>query len=138
MQDVFLRVWQHLEELTDMPDDRQRAWIFTVARNLSVDVRRHLRIQAGAMEALVHEPARAPRSASATVIAAERAAIVGEAIRLLPEQQRVTLTMAAASGLTSSEIGAALGVPAGTVRYRLSLARRALSLVLDRYDYPAE
>jgi RNA polymerase sigma-70 factor (ECF subfamily) len=46
--------------------------------------------------------------------------------------------MAAASGLTSSEIGAALGVPAGTVRYRLSLARRALSLVLDRYDYPAE
>jgi RNA polymerase sigma-70 factor (ECF subfamily) len=25
MQDVFLRVWQHLEKLTDMPDDRQRA-----------------------------------------------------------------------------------------------------------------
>jgi RNA polymerase sigma-70 factor (ECF subfamily) len=41
MQDVFLRAWQHLEKLTDMPEDRQRAWIFTVARNLSVDAHRH-------------------------------------------------------------------------------------------------
>ncbi len=37
MQDVFLRVWQHLDQLADMPEDGQRAWIFTVARNLSVD-----------------------------------------------------------------------------------------------------
>ena len=142
MQDVFLRVWQHLEKLADMPDDRQRAWIFTVARNLSVDAHRHQRTQTGAEQALAHEPARPPPSASTAastvVIAAERVAVVGEAIRRLPEPQRVTLAMAAAGGMTSAELAAALGVPAGTVRYRLSLARRAVAEALDRYDDPTE
>jgi RNA polymerase sigma-70 factor (ECF subfamily) len=42
--------------------------------------------------------------------------------------------MAAAGELNSGEIGVALGVPAGTVRYRLSLARRTLAEALGDYD----
>jgi len=138
MQEVFLRVWQHLGTLADLPDDGPRAWIFTVARNLSVDAHRHQQTRCGAQQALAREPAGLPQPASAAVIAAERVAVVGEAIRRLPEPQRVTLTMAAVGGMTSAEMAAALGVPAGTVRYRLSLARRAVAEVLHRYDDPAE
>jgi RNA polymerase sigma-70 factor (ECF subfamily) len=138
MQDVFLRVWQHLEKVTDMPDDGQRAWIFTVARNLSVDAHRHRHTQAGVAQTLAHEPASPQQPASTAVIAGERIAVVGEAIRRLPEPQRVTLTMASAGGMTSADLAAALGVPAGTVRYRLSLARRAVAEALDRYDHPRE
>jgi RNA polymerase sigma-70 factor (ECF subfamily) len=140
MQDVFLRVWQHLDKLTDMPEDGQRAWIFTVARNLSVDARRHARTQEGTELALAREPSRQPepQPASAAVIAAERVSVVGEAIRRLPEDHRVALAMAAAGTMTSAEIAAVLGVPAGTVRYRLSLARRALAEALEHYDYLAE
>lgn len=138
MQEVFLRVWQHLDKLRNMPDDRRRAWIFTVARNLSVDAHRHQHTQAGAEQAVTREPAPAPQQASTAVIAAERAAVVARAIRHLPESQRVTLTMAAASQMTSTELARVLGVPAGTVRYRLSLARRAVAEALDRYDDPAE
>jgi len=138
MQDVFLRVWQHLEKVTDMPDDRQRAWIFTVARNLSVDAHRHQQTRAGSEQALARGVGQPQQSASAAVIAAERVAVVGEAIRRLPEPQRVVLSMAAAGGMTSGELAAALGVPAGTVRYRLSLARRAVAGALDRYDDPRE
>jgi RNA polymerase sigma-70 factor (ECF subfamily) len=87
---------------------------------------------------VAHEPARPPPPASTAVVAAERVAVVGEAIRRLPEPQRVTLVMAAAGGMTSAELAAALGVPAGTVRYRLSLARRAVAEALDRYDDPTE
>jgi len=138
MQDVFLRVWRRLDKLTGLPADRQRAWIFTVARNLSVDAHRHERTQAGVEQVLASEPARPEPSASTKVIAAERVAVVGEAIRQLPEPQRVALTMAAAGGMTSAELADALGVPAGTVRYRLSLARRAVAEALDRYDEAAE
>jgi RNA polymerase sigma-70 factor (ECF subfamily) len=138
MQDVFLRVWQHLDELAGMPEDRRRAWIFTVARNLSVDAYRLQHTRAAAEQALAHEPARPPPPVSAAVLAAERVAVVGEAIRRLPEQQRVTLALAAAGELTSAEIAAALGVPAGTVRYRLSLARRSLAEALGHYDEPEE
>ncbi|HET7013383.1 MAG TPA: sigma-70 family RNA polymerase sigma factor [Streptosporangiaceae bacterium] len=138
MQDVFLRAWRHLDELTALPEDRQRAWIFTVARNLSVDAHRRESTRVGTEQVLAREPTDSQRSASTAVIAAERVAVVGEAIRRLPESQRVTLTMAAAGGMTSAELAEALGVPAGTVRYRLSLARRAVAEALARYDDPAE
>jgi RNA polymerase sigma-70 factor, ECF subfamily len=138
MQDVFLRVWRRLEELTGLPEDRQRAWIFTVARNLSVDAHRHEQTRASTEQVLAWEPVRQQQSASTAVIAAERVAVVGEAIRRLPEPQRVVITMAAAGGMTSAELADVLGVPAGTVRYRLSLARRAVAQALARYDEPAE
>lgn len=138
MQEVFMRVWQRLGELAGKPADGQRAWIFTVARHVSIDAYRHDRSRAGAEAAQRAEPLSGPPSAATAVIAAERVAVVGEAIRRLPEQQRTTLAMATAGGLASGEIAAALGIPAGTVRYRLSLARRALAAALADYDAPQE
>jgi RNA polymerase sigma-70 factor, ECF subfamily len=136
MQEVFMRVWQRLPELAGRSVGGQRAWIFTVARNLATDTHRRERTRAGAEAALGEQPAAAPRSASTAVIEAERVTVVGEEIRQLPEQQRIPLTMAAAGGLTSAEIATALGVPAGTVRYRLSVARRTLGAALAAYDHP--
>jgi RNA polymerase sigma-70 factor, ECF subfamily len=136
MQEVFIRAWQRLPELTGRSPDGQRAWIFTVARNLSIDTSRRERTRASAERALGGQPAPAPPSVSTAVIAAERVAIVAEAIRQLPEQQRTALAMTAAGGLTSAQIAAALDVPAGTVRYRLSMARRTLAATLARYDEP--
>jgi RNA polymerase sigma-70 factor (ECF subfamily) len=135
LQETFLRVWQRLPEVLGKPADGQRAWIFTVARNLSIDAHRAQRTRAGTEQALTLErlPTAAP-PASAEVIAAERVAVLDAAINRLPEAQRTTLVMAAAGGLTSAEIAGALGVPAGTVRYRLSLARRALAATLADYD----
>lgn len=138
MQEVFLRAWRHWDSLADLPDDRQRAWLFTVARNLSVDTVRHRQTQAEIERAIAREPARTGAPASTAVLAAERAVVVAGAIAELPEQQRVTLAMAAAGGMASAEIGVALDVPAGTVRYRLSLARRVLAEALGRYDQPGQ
>lgn len=139
MQEVFLRAWRHWDALAGLPDDRQRAWLFTVARNLVVDTARQQRTRAGVERALIREPARAGTPpASTAVLAAERAAVVAGAIARLPEQQRVTLAMAAAGEMSSTEIGVALDVPAGTVRYRLSLARHALAEALGRYDHQVE
>jgi RNA polymerase sigma-70 factor, ECF subfamily len=135
MQEVFLRAWQRFDELHGRSADGQRAWLFTVARNLSVDVYRHERGKAAAEAALRREPAAVPPSAHATVVAADRVAVVGDAIAALPEHQRVTLALAT-SGLTGPEIAAALDVPAGTVRYRLWEARKTLAGALARYDRP--
>lgn len=136
MQEVFLRVWQRLPEVVGKPADGQRAWIFTVARNLSIDAHRQQRTRAGTVAALGREPPATEPPASVEVIAAERVAVLDAAINRLPEPQRTTLTLAAAGGLTSAQIAGALGVPAGTVRYRLSLARHALAAALAAYDEP--
>jgi hypothetical protein len=37
VQETFLRVWRRLSEVGPLPDGQQRAWIFTVARNLAID-----------------------------------------------------------------------------------------------------
>ena len=44
--------------------------------------------------------------------------------------------MATAGGLTSAQIGQALGASADTVRYRLSQARKQLAAALDLEDQP--
>lgn len=136
MQEVFVRTWQRLPEPVGKSSDGQRAWIFTVARNLSIDAHRHEGTRADAEEALRRQPPPGPASTTAAVIAAERVAVLRAAIDRLPEQQRTTLALTAAGGLTSTEIATALRVPAGTVRYRLSMARRTLAAVLDNYDNP--
>jgi RNA polymerase sigma-70 factor, ECF subfamily len=136
MQEVFVRAWQRLPELEGKSSDGQRAWIFTVARNLSIDAYRHEGTRANAEEALRRQPLPGPPSTATAVIAAERVAVLRAAIDRLPEQQRTALALAAAGGLTSAEIAAALRVPAGTVRYRLAMARRALAAALDNYENP--
>ncbi|MET0493530.1 MAG: RNA polymerase sigma factor [Actinoplanes sp.] len=134
MQETFLRAWRRFPELSGLSDDGQRAWIFTVARNLSIDEHRQSRTRAATTAALRAEPADVTAPASTSVLAGERMAVVAATIKRLPERQRVTLTLAAAGGLTSAEIAEALEVPAGTVRYRLSLARRTLAEALSTYD----
>jgi len=134
MQETFLRAWRRFPELSGLTGDGQRAWIFTVARNLSIDEHRQARTRNATDAVLRAGPTEVAAPASTPVIARERVAVVAATIKRLPEHQRVTLTLAAAGGLTSAEIATALGVPAGTVRYRLSLARRALAEALSTYD----
>jgi RNA polymerase sigma factor (sigma-70 family) len=52
------------------------------------------------------------------------------AIGLLPEPLRLALELHYFVGLTSSEVGRALGVPAATVRFRLMIARHRLRPLL--------
>jgi len=133
LQETFVRVWRNLATVRDFPPARQRAWIFTVARNLAVDTYRSNATKRDAAQLLATAPAvsHGPEDAA---LSAERMATLDHAIRQLPEPQRVVITMHAMSDLTSAEIGAALGIPAGTVRCRLSLARQQLAAALRDSD----
>jgi RNA polymerase sigma-70 factor (ECF subfamily) len=134
LQETFLRAWRRLQELALLPGDRQRAWIFTVARNLAIDSYRAGAARRAAEEALRRQAATGDTTVAGPYAHAElgeRLARLDAAIRELPEDQRVILSMATAGGLTSRQIGEALGEPAGTVRYRLSQARGRLAAALD-------
>jgi RNA polymerase sigma-70 factor (ECF subfamily) len=139
LQETFLRVWRRLSELAPLPDAQQRAWIFTVARNLAIDSYRVSAARQAAEAALHHQAATQPTTVPGPhqhAEFAERLAQLDAAIRHLPEEQRVILSMATAGGLTSRQIGEALGEPAGTIRYRLSQARKQLAGALDLEDEP--
>jgi RNA polymerase sigma-70 factor (ECF subfamily) len=134
LQETFLRAWRRLSEIGPLPDEQQRAWIFTVARNLAIDSYRAGAARQAAEAALRHDAATRPATVAGPHLHAElneRVAQLDAAIRRLPEDQRVILSMATAGGLTSRQIGEALGEPAGTIRYRLSQARKQLAAALD-------
>ena len=133
LQEVFLRAWRRAGAWRDLPPDRQRAWVFAVARNLVIDAHRS-RVTADATRAALERTAAAVVPAAegpeARAEVAERLALLDRAIRRLPEKLRVVLSLHVAGGLTSAEVGELLGEPAGTVRYQLSQARRRLAAAL--------
>lgn len=133
LQETFLRLWRHFSAIRSQPPERQRAWVFGVARNLVIDLHRHRKSRDSAYAALraaAETTAPASEEPAARAELAERVRLVEEAIRRLPEEQRVVVALHAMGDLTSAQMGELLGEPAGTVRYRLSLARRRLGEVL--------
>ncbi len=133
LQEVFLRAWRHVDAWCELPAERQCAWLFTVARNLVIDAHRG---RAGADAALAaieraaRTTARAVEEPEASIELRERVALLERAIQRLPERLRVVLSLHVVGELTSSQVGELLGEPAGTIRYRLSRARRQLAKTL--------
>jgi RNA polymerase sigma-70 factor (ECF subfamily) len=118
-RDLFARLATHRRIGRDGAGART-LWAVRVARNLLIDsYRRRAARQAEPLDD-APEPATPAEDRDAALD-------LEAAIARLPAEQREALALSALGGLTSAEIGEALGRPAGTVRYLLSLARKTLS-----------
>jgi RNA polymerase sigma-70 factor (ECF subfamily) len=104
-----------------------RPWLFGIATNL---LAKHRRGEARRLRALSRLGADAPEGVADRVAARVDAEMrwrrVGEAIAELPAAERDALLLHVWEGLTYDEVGAALGIPTGTVRSRLNRARQRL------------
>ena len=130
LQETFLRLWRRLDDVRDLGPDRRRAWLFTVARNLTIDLYRTRATSRARDEALARNqspPHPDDPGIPEQVALAEQLDTLHGLIAALPEEQRVVLTMSTVAGMTSERIAATLDIPAGTVRYRLHQARRSLA-----------
>lgn len=126
LQETFTRAWRHIATLTEMEESQHLYWLFSVAKNLFTDtLRRTTRWQAiaGDMVSLAKESAKRPAD---PMTAQTQLIVLDEAIARLPEQHRIVLSMSVLGGMNSTQIGQALGIAAGTVRYQLVVARRQL------------
>jgi RNA polymerase sigma-70 factor, ECF subfamily len=129
---TFLEAWR-LRERVDVDAGSLRPWLLGIATNVARNVRRAARRHDGAL-------ARLPRAEPVPDIADEvsgrlddrerlAAALTGLAALRAPEREVLALCVWA--GLDYSETAAALGIPIGTVRSRLSRARRKLAKLID-------
>ncbi|MBV9323564.1 MAG: RNA polymerase sigma factor [Chloroflexi bacterium] len=134
LQDAFVRVWRNLATLEGLSPERQRTWLFAVARNLVVDQYRSRASRRSTDAALAQAAAvaqTASPAAEADVLRRERLETLDRAIQQLPEDLRVVLVLQAVGERNSTEIGELLGRPPGTVRYQLAEARRRLARQLQ-------
>ncbi len=123
-QEVFMALWTRAGRF-DAAKGVFRHWFLHLAHNRVIDeVRRRRR-------ATLMDADRAPEDATLGLVSngdtadeAITAVLVGEAreaLRALPEEQRVVIVMAYLEGATQQEIAQRTGTPLGTVKTRLRL-----------------
>jgi RNA polymerase sigma-70 factor (ECF subfamily) len=131
-QETFVRAWRSAASY-DPGKASVQGWLLAITRNLCIDELRRRRRRAAESAAL--EDAPEPAAPERTDVEAERSILRGQvraALQSLTPEQRSAIELVYFHGLTSQEVGAALNVPAPTVRSRLRLGLLKLADVLRR------
>lgn len=125
LQDVWVKVLRGIPSLRET--DRLAPWLYSIARNTAMS---HLR----GRYSLREEPAFAADEAEQqdSVEEFDNAELVHYGLQQIGVIEREVLTLCFLRDLSIAEIASVLQVPSGTVKSRLSRARRQLRQVLLR------
>lgn len=126
-QETLLTIWRKAA-LFDPSKASAEGWIFTIARNLSIDALRRNRRPAVPEVEVAEEPPMTPEQALRSRQGAVR---LHAALSGLPDEQAEVLRLAFLEDQSHSVIAARLSLPLGTVKSRIRLATAALRIVLD-------
>ncbi len=135
-QEAFVKAYRNFRELRDRT--RFRAWLVRMTWRLAIDRQRADRrrearehnpdglrhMSPGAVQSPVTQAFRPP--AVEEILARERAERLWNAIDALPEKLRVVVVLANIEGHDLGAVAELLGLPDGTVKSRLFLARQRL------------
>jgi RNA polymerase sigma-70 factor (ECF subfamily) len=122
-QEAFAKAYSRFQQLRDR--NSFRAWLVRMTWRLAIDRWRSDRRRL-AREGTAETEESAP-TAEETAIERERAARLWRAIDDLPEKLREAIVLSAIQGHDVREVATLLGLPEGTVKSRLFLARKALA-----------
>jgi RNA polymerase sigma-70 factor (ECF subfamily) len=125
LQECAVRLWRHIEDVRSVPEERRRYWLFAMARNVANDYHRRRGYRARHEEPLPERDL--PAAVGAHSSAPAHDTDLDAALLRLPEEQRTLIALRFEAGMTSEEIGQALGRPAGTIRYQIAKARVRLA-----------
>ncbi|MFA9443874.1 RNA polymerase sigma factor [Egicoccus sp. AB-alg6-2] len=133
VQETFVRLARGAA--TFRGDAKLSTWLYRVARNVCTD---HVRYDARRPSTPVEDITAVgdqPR-ADDVIAARETAMTVEAALAQLDEQSRLLLLLVAVEGLSYAEAAAAVDLPVGTVKSRVSRARVRLGELLRDADAP--
>ena len=126
-QDVFAKVYQHLDRLRD--DEAFRPWLAQMTRRTCID-----RLRSGSREQPAEEVE--PAEVDETLATLDEALTVHEALDALPENCREILDRFFARDESYRTIGDALDLPAGTIASRISRCLDRLRTQLEGRKEP--
>jgi RNA polymerase sigma-70 factor, ECF subfamily len=127
-QDVMETIWQKAH-LYDRSRSAAITWVFQIARNRRIDVKRRSRESCVPDEDFFTIPDPAI-GCDDDLDARQRQEYVRNALRALPQEQLALVRLAFFEGLSHSAIAQQLNIPLGTVKSRLRLACGRLQRLL--------
>jgi RNA polymerase sigma-70 factor (ECF subfamily) len=131
LQDTFLAVWENGARFRG--DAKVATWLFQIAHFRATVARRYSARRPNPAPLLAAERGDTGAGDLYAESVVARLAI-HSALAKLSEKHREILDLFFYQGFTAEEIATILGIPAGTVRSRLSYARKALRQELDAAD----
>jgi RNA polymerase sigma-70 factor (ECF subfamily) len=129
-EDVVQDTWVAALESAPAQQGHLRPWLARVVRNFARQSQRRETNRAGREEASARSDRTPPASETAERLEAQRALV--EALESLAEPYRTTVTLRYLEGLSAARIARKLGIPAGTVRWRLKHGLDELRAKLDK------
>jgi RNA polymerase sigma-70 factor (ECF subfamily) len=134
--DVFWQVWQQAGRY-DNSRGKPVAWLLTIARTRAIDGLRSSNRQpthpATAEKIEDHRMPEEKEMVTDPGVQAETRQAVREALRSLPEQQRIPLELAYFEGMSHAEIAESLQQPLGTMKDRIRTGMSHLKKQLKAY-----
>lgn len=131
VQDTLLAAWRGASGYARQGS--VRSWLLAIARRRASDALRRQEPRAADSAVLEHLPTQEPDPEDVVLAEATLETIVAALERLSPMHQEV-LVLAFVHGLSYRELAEVLAVPTGTVKSRLSNAKRALRALLHESD----
>jgi RNA polymerase sigma-70 factor, ECF subfamily len=132
-QEAFVTAWTRLDGYRG--DAQFRTWLLTIAWRRALRRReslwRRLRRTMSTEEQAYREPAAAARGTEERLADEALVRRLRGLVRDLPLKLRAPLLLAASGDWTYDEMAAALGVPSGTLKWRVMDARRRLKAQLE-------
>jgi RNA polymerase sigma-70 factor (ECF subfamily) len=132
VQESFLRVLRHREDLDEVRD--QRVWLVRIVWNIVLDRKRRAKTRPETDD--ITELARVLPATGLTAedraAAAQHHAQVLALVDTLPVKEREVLVLSAFEELSSVEISSILGITESSVRSRLFRARNLMAGLLER------
>lgn len=120
VQEAFLRAMLHKELLSELEEGQQKSWLYRTVKNAYVD-----RIRHNAFEQVTSDiPEVLQESEAYTDLEWQ------ELLKALPDLEGVLFQMRYLEGYNSKQIGELFHLPPGTVRSKLSLARKHLKILI--------
>jgi len=133
-QDTFLQVFRALESFAPLGPARLSTWVLTIATRRAID---ELRRKANAPAPPLPELSSGQR-ADAELERARLGRAIAEAVSGLTADHRAAFVLREYHGFAYDEIARALDIDVGTVKSRLSRARRALREALAHHREPQD
>ncbi len=126
VQEAFLRALINAGLLEELSPGRRRAWMYRTIKNLYIDRKRR-----EAFETVVDQLPEEGQDET-------QYARIDDALllSLLAEDEKILFVLRYLEGYNSAELGKLFGLPAGTVRSKLSGARKHLRQMLEENDRP--